>query len=323
MGAKVLVYGFYHKGNAGDDLFIEAFKKLFPQLQLAFTDMLTPENLSEVSAVFLGGGSFLDGDPLFSPATLEILKTKPLFYLSVGVETSIHPTHQMLMQQAKLIATRTPDWHKIAHLNSNVIYIPDIVYSLFQPTTRVRQPKSILVLPNSSISPKWNEPHWKHAIWEHFKIEMAQALDTLIESGHQVNFFPMCQNRTQNDAWTIAEILSKMQHSSQSLVLNETSTTSRSLLLLFSSYETVITQRYHGIILSEMTNTPYLAIHHHDKLKSSYFKSGSFTSYYGTYKDLILQRHKSLLPKKNDCVLPLERNILGELQDQVLYHLNG
>jgi polysaccharide pyruvyl transferase WcaK-like protein len=323
MNEQVLVVGWYGKNNVGDDLFEEAFKRLFPQLRFSFTDQLTAANLAKVPAVFFGGGSFLGDDPHLSLEILDLLKTKKLFYISVGVETDIHPTHQGLMQQAKLIATRSADWSRIIHLNSNIIYIPDIVYALSSFATLSRQPKSVLVLPNAVVSPQWNEEQWKHTAWEHFKVELAQFLDNLISDGYQVNFFPMCQNRSQNDNWAAAEILVKMQHRTHSLILDDIRQTSRSLLSLFASYEAVITQRYHGIVLSEIAKTPYLSIHHHDKLKSSFLNAGEFTSYYGVYKDSLAEQYKKLLASKVDTLLPLERHMFRELKESVLQHFNG
>ena len=60
---KILVYGFYFKGNLGDDLFVDAFKALFPAFNFTFVDQISISDLQDVDAVFIGGGSFL-GDPI-------------------------------------------------------------------------------------------------------------------------------------------------------------------------------------------------------------------------------------------------------------------
>ena len=84
---KVLVYGWYHQGNIGDDLFMEAYHHLFPSLQLVFTETITSDKLQDVDAVFLGGGSFLLDAPRATDEALQLLKKKKIFYLGVGVES--------------------------------------------------------------------------------------------------------------------------------------------------------------------------------------------------------------------------------------------
>jgi hypothetical protein len=99
---NVLVCGWYGDdgngiGNLGDDLFIRAFRALFPTLTLIFTASITADKLADVDAVFFGGGSFLGGAPSIAINAIPILKTKKLFYIGVGVESYIHPLHLELM----------------------------------------------------------------------------------------------------------------------------------------------------------------------------------------------------------------------------------
>src|SRR5271169_6096331 len=106
---KVLVYGWYHQGNIGDDLFIDSYLHLFPDIDFVFSDSITTDKLRDVDAVFFGGGSFLFDRPTISNEALQNLSSKKIFYLGVGVEADIHDTHQKLMSQALLIATRSSD----------------------------------------------------------------------------------------------------------------------------------------------------------------------------------------------------------------------
>ena len=127
---NILVYCWCYKQNIGDQLFIEAFKKIF-DYNFTFTDHIKPHHLNNIDAVFFGGGSFLLGKPDITDAALELIKKKPIFYIGVGVESEVHPIHLDLMKVAKLIATRSSD--KIDFLktiNKNAFFVPDIVYSL-------------------------------------------------------------------------------------------------------------------------------------------------------------------------------------------------
>ena len=64
---------------------------------------------------------------------------------------------------------------------------------------------------------------------------------------------------------------------------------------IFSKYKVIITQRYHGIILAEMFGIPYVAIHHHDKLKNCQPANGQFISYYNFNKSALNNAINSLV----------------------------
>src|SRR5512135_2835712 len=117
---KVLVYGWYHKFNIGDELFIDCFKKLFPNFDFVFVDQIKSQSLDGIDAVFFGGGSFLGAQPNISNEALEILKKKPVFYLGVGIEHSIHPTHIELLRLSRFNAIRSIDQvDRVKSINPN------------------------------------------------------------------------------------------------------------------------------------------------------------------------------------------------------------
>lgn len=293
---KVLVYGYYNRENIGDNLFIEAYNNLFPSFDFVFTDAISLDNLKDVDAVFFGGGSFLYGAPLIDKSAFDLLKSKKVFYLGVGIESVINPTHLELMSMAKMIATRSLDQlDRIKLINKNSIYLPDLVYSL-KPAVGVRKNKSILVLPNIAVVPQGCSAHWKHASWEYFKSEFIQFLDELMYNGYIINLLPMCNSPEENDFWAGCELVSRLKNRNSNLLLPFEEYSIQEITNLISSYSLVITQRFHGIVLSEMTKTPYICIHHHDKLKFSYPANGNFISYHNISKDLLINSIKM----KND-----------------------
>jgi len=316
--SNILVFGFFGKNNLGDQLFIDAFQKLFPQHTFTFVDHITKASLNKhYDAVFIGGGSFLDTQPSFGPGVLDVLCSMPIFYIGVGVETDTHQIHELLMKQARLIATRSQDHEKIKEINKNVIYIPDIVYCL-EPSKNIKRiDKSVLYLPNIHTIPKFNEPHWAHLSWEYFKHEFAQALDYIIDDGYKVDIFAMCKNKTMDDGWAGIEVSNKMVHRRNYEIEQP-----KNCIDLFAQYSLVITQRYHGIILAEMAKTPYISIFHHDKLKTSHFNAGLFTSYYETSKAGILNKIYSSNANGYDG-LPIKSDMYIELQHRVAAVLNG
>ncbi len=286
---KILVYGWYHSGNIGDDLFCEAFQKLFPTHQFTYTKAITKDNLIDVDAVFFGGGSFLDGEPKIKPDALEALESKKIFYIGVGSETNIHPIHQRLIKKALLIATRSTS-HKLNELNTNCIRISDIVYSLKDNKKELPAiPKSIIVLPNIELVPKWTDPHWKNIAWEYFKTQFAQFLDSVVEDGYTLNFLSMCSNDIMNDHWASTEIINKMKNRKAKYSLITSKPDFASISAILSQYSMIISQRFHGVVLAEALDKPYIAIHHHDKIKNCYPNRGNFISYYELSKHKLVE----------------------------------
>lgn len=323
MKPNVLVYGWYNQGNIGDELFKEAFSTLFPDYNLVFTSRIKPALLEDASAVFIGGGSFLYAPLNIAVGALELLKKKKIFYIGVGLETVIHPEHLELMAQAKLIATRSPDKLSFVQtINQNSIAIPDIVYSL---KSRIQKkdiiPESVLVIPNISIVPQHTDPYWKHASWGYFKSEFAQFLDALVQEKKTIKFLAMCQNAKSDDHWASVEIINHMQNRAAGYLLDTNCDNIESITSIISQYEYVITQRFHGIVLSELLRVPYLSICHHDKLKFSSPGTGIFIPYYGLSKELL---SNSLVTVSHNFpkLLPIEDNIFEGLSKSVSSLIN-
>ena len=308
---QVLVLGFYKQPfNLGDQLFTQAFQYLFPDYQFTFTDHIRPQHLKGTDAIFIGGGSLLDQNPDITPEAIKEMASIPLIYLSCGAETEISALHQQLMARARLIVIRSHHLDKVKAINPNTLYAPDLVYALHhQVQYSERRAKSILFLPNILVVPQWHEPHWKHLSYQMFKFEMAQALDKLIEDGYIIDFYPFSQVKGQDDSYAAIELMNMMRHSVN--ILPSKQDQLADLTALFSQYQTIITQRYHGAILAEMSNTPYLCIHHHDKLRSTNYNLGTFTSFFEVSKEKIIKavdflaQHTSILPLKQDIYEPL------------------
>jgi polysaccharide pyruvyl transferase WcaK-like protein len=321
---EVLVFGFYKKedgfkGNLGDQVFIEAFKKILPNCNLTFTDHLTIEQLKDKTTIILGGGSFLGNKLPCSIETFIELQTKKIFYVGIGAETEIDPQHQILLQKAKLIITRSVQYDNLLALNSNVMYCPDLMYVLAnQISIAPKKLKSILILPNAYLISKWDAKAWSHNAWERFKTEFAQFLDALLMKDYQVDFFPMCQSREINDQYAAIEIIGKMKHPNVKL-LETPITTFSELTKLFSTYETITSQRYHGLILADMINVPCLNIWHHDKLKHFHGHKTHNLSYYGIYKDLLIDEFDDLrfIHQNHSHSMAITTDIFKELREAI------
>lgn len=318
---KVLVYGWYHQQNIGDDLFIQAFRKIFPELSFTFTNRITASDLTDVSSVFFGGGSFVYDDPKMESKTLDLLKQKNIFYIGIGVEGSVSPVHQDLMKIAKVIAVRSADsLQKVSELTSNGMLIPDIVYSLYEESSATKKQNSVLIIPNIIVVPSHTDPQWKHSSWGYFKSEFCQFLDELVSKGHSLNFLSMCSNNIVNDLGASIEIINQMKVRKYNSILPEQSAHISNLINLFAQYEVIITQRYHGIVLAQLARVPYLSIHHHDKLKNASMQEGGHLSYYGLNKQELFSQFNCMKDKKLKDFQLSKPNVFEELHDKVLAH---
>lgn len=286
---KILVYGFFQKLNIGDNLFIEAYQKLFPEYQFTFTEKITEELFDANDALFFGGGSFLDGQPNLPRGLLEKLSSKPIIYLGVGAETSIHPWHKFLIQKAKLVVIRSEQFiDKIKTLNINTVYCPDLAYALSEDALLEKpRSKSILWLPNAHTISKWNDAAWKHSAWEYFKSEFSQVLEELKNNGYSIDVLPMCRNLKHKDDFAAIEVANKItQGELKILPFEEHNFVSLSKTI--SSYELIISQRYHGLVIADITKTPCINIHHHDKLKNFQGRLTTNIDFYRTSKSTTL-----------------------------------
>jgi len=301
----ILVYGWYNHGNIGDELFKLAFQKLFPEQVFIFTDILNAELLNSVSTVFFGGGSFLLDPPNISAEDLNLLKSKKIFYIGVGVEEIIDPIHIDLLKISHFIAIRNSNkLDKILEINKNTICIPDLVNYLNPKISNFKRSKSVLILNNTFVVPNYDEPYWKHTAWHYFKSEFAQFLDFLIEEGHSVTFFGM----SHNDLDASVEILNIMKHKESDFISN---TDFECITKIFSQYEVLITQRFHGAILGNMLKIPHLVISHHNKLKNF----SNSLSYYEISKKALIDFFNKIqdmefkdIDKSSYCILQANIN---------------
>lgn len=287
---NVLVYGWFNNKNIGDQLFCSAFKTLFPTFNFTFVNHFTKASLKNIDAIFFGGGSFLESSIVFKDCSIEDVKKYPIFYIGVGPETEISNDHMSLLKIARLIAIRSEtNKSKILNINISTIVIPDLVYALknnIVPNNQIN--KSILILPNIHYIPNYDDRQWKYIAWESFKLEFAQSLDILIEEGYKINFFAMCQNDKLSDNNAAIEIINKMKNRNNNFIIN-TNPDIYSISYLFSSYDKIITQRFHGRIIANMCKIPSLSISGHSK-----FEGDNTIKYFELSKDNMINRIKKL-----------------------------
>lgn len=279
----LLVYGWYGRGNIGDELMKYALTQLFTAqgVNLNFVDKITAAELKTSHGVLFGGGSILAGAPEITNEALSALHAQviPIFYVGVGNETSVHPIHAKLLDIAALVKYREIDMLDLA-------YSLQINESILTPRNEAQ---GILFIPNVETVPTHASPHWNHIAWEKFKDEIAQTLDYFVDQQVPVSFMLMCKNNTMEDTWACFELIARMRRRGWQKNVYTPTAEPATLCALLSKHRVVITQRYHGIILAEMSGVPYIAIEHHDKLKNVTPHRGHHISYYAFTKAQLIK----------------------------------
>ena len=307
MAKRVLVYGWYHQNNLGDDMFAEAFRYLLPEISFTFTNCIMKSQVAACDALIFGGGSFLDNVIRAEAGALDLVGSKPILYVGVGLDTKIHSDHQTLLERSELVAARS-DSQKVR----GAILVPDLVYSL--PVSRCAQsPNSVLFIPNVSVLPSHSDPYWMHASWSYFKSECSQFLDELISDGFSISFLPLCRSQKLDDMWAIGEIVASMNQRHRDLVVDARIPGSVEAVSFISRFSHVVTQRFHGAVLADLAGCKSVVVSHHSKLNLP----GS-VPFYGVNKSVLRSALESspsvrTLPTRNDFadVCTRIRQIIG------------
>ena len=291
---KAYVIGWYADKhiNLGDEAFKPSFRKLWPNINFTFGNFI-PENINDYDMCWFGGGSFFE-QPLPNPKKVDI--TIPIFIVGVGL-SSIHPNNKTIFEKAKAIVVRDSDSHKRFPQS---ILAPDIVFSLDDPKYKNKgNAKKVTVLLSDFISPGLQDVGYKYSSYDWFMTEFASLCDTLVDSGFELDFVPMCFG-TFDDRRVAGSVISRMKYKNRvNWCLDILSLDTLREKISCSSL--VITQRLHGAILSAMAEVPYINIRFHDKMLSLNKDIGweGHIDYYGFNKSNFLD----LLKKVDDTSL--------------------
>lgn len=308
---KILVYGYYYKGNLGDNLFIDSFREIFKEYNFTFTNFLTKKNLEEHDCLWIGGGSllgnFMDGEKNID----EIIFKKDIFYIGISAET-IHNQHLQLISKAKLVAMRSEhNFDTIKKLNNNTYIIKDLVYCFYDRyNLKEKINNKILVIPNIEVVPKQSSEFWKHSSWVYFKSEFCQFLNHLDSMKIEIDFSSFCENSKQSDTAAAHELINFLNIRNYQNIKNFSKSNLQEVIQELQKYDIIYTQRFHGAILSDIAKVPFVSIAHHDKLKNTQW---SVIDYYGIKKSDLLKSFQN----KNIYLIKEKSNDFSELKSIV------
>lgn len=290
MKKQILVYGWYGHFNIGDELMAEALRKLLFKHEVKFVNHIKYNDFINCDLLIIGGGSFLSFPLKMDKSVWSKLETKPIFYVGVGAETDVHPDHEQCLRIAAGVFVRSTPSNSFHAIRQNVVKIPDLTHVLGKHRLVERPSRTILFIPNAQVLPTRISPNWERAAWDYFKSETAQALDELILDGWKVTMAPFCDDVNRRDSWACAELIAHCTERRSIQCLDSTwygDMTFDAVRSQFESCSIVVTQRFHGAILAQITSTPCVVIHHHDKLAQFESDEAQLVPYYGVRKDLL------------------------------------
>jgi polysaccharide pyruvyl transferase WcaK-like protein len=278
---RIFVLGWYagESVNLGDEAFKPSFKKLWKNVEFTFGNSI-PKDINSYDYFWIGGGSFLD-QPLSNPHHITV--KKPIGIIGVGIST-IHPKNKAIVDSAKIIVVRDKSSQsKIP----NSIYAPDIVFSLedsFYKNCQDPSGKKITILLSDFISPQEVSQAYSIAAFNWFVIEFASFCDLLVDKKYQLEFVPMCFGAI-DDRRISAAIISRMKNKSKVKWCLE-NLSIENLRIKISESNLVITQRFHGMIFSTLSEVNFINIRFHDKMLSLMkdMNWNSHIDYYGFNK---------------------------------------
>jgi polysaccharide pyruvyl transferase WcaK-like protein len=289
--AKILIYGWYGHSNVGDELMAEAMRSLLVGHELKFVDHIKHAELEQHDLVLIGGGSFLSMPVSMDGTSYTAISKKPVIYVGVGAETDVHHDHERLLKHASAVFVRSPASKQFAAIRSDAVLTPDISLALASPSFNKRPDRELLFIANSQVIPTRVSPNWQRAAWDYFKSETAQAIDELIVGGWKVTMAPFCDDVNHRDSWACAELIAHCVERLSVRCLSATwydDAAFSKVRSAFDAHSVVVTQRYHGAIISQATGVPCVVVHHHDKLARLDPTVAKLVPYYGIHKDVLV-----------------------------------
>jgi hypothetical protein len=147
----IVVYGYYDHYNLGDELFKEAFLKLFPNNKFTFTNKLH-QFYPNADLVIVGGGDLYN--EYFLKPLSKTIEQYVVPVIGFGLGFPSYELNKKYLWMFDSVVTRVRDMRVLNLLNyslfsDSILSMPDIVFSLNKFSKNTPNKKHILLIPSS------------------------------------------------------------------------------------------------------------------------------------------------------------------------------
>lgn len=255
----ITIFGWYGRGNLGDEAFKSAFGEMFAGMEFKFISNNDP--VPSEGVLILGGG-----DVVKSFYLNKIPADRP--YYALGVGCSYPDDISLLGKNCQGVYFRNlADFHAAQANGMNAFVCPDMAFSLpidpspaKDPTVpQVGKKKMAVLLSNSIVQPGISSDQMSDVSYqEYMKWELAKALDYLSEF-YQINFIPLSHERFAYDIGMHYDVSSRMEKGADQVIWNQPIDPYQALSHI-KDYDLVVTMKFHGMIFSAMMGIPFVNI---------------------------------------------------------------
>lgn len=279
---KVLVLGYYDRNNFGDDVFANVFRNVVfkdsnmdIQLTICNIEELTDITNEKYDKIIIGGGDLINRYFL-TDDRMSILRNQfgdtPILFFGVGI-----PFVDLLglMDIGDYFFMRNRNDYEIVKYRYGPLctsYTPDLAFYLNPPqssASRTRSNKIGVVIPYTWISSK---------MYSDFIHGLLNVVTSLIRNGHVIYFIPFDTSDSpyNSDKFAIQEISQRLKGmefdpqtgKQQIFYTNTTGMNFDQMCALFLELDLCLASRFHSVIMSIMTETPFLSMYTQRKIET-------------------------------------------------------
>lgn len=297
MSKKILVLGYYYKNNLGDDIFEYVFRNhVFKNLDVQLTiknldelpsicERLDVHDIEPFDYVVIGGGELVNAY-YFNDTNVALIRKHfsnvPILFYGIGLS---YPSMLPMLDIGDYFFMRSKSDHeavKARYTSHYSLYTPDLAYFLLDSdvlklTSTITSPPSIrhvgVCLPQT----------WFSNTSKNTSAFKQQIVDTIIDLSkkYKVHLIPFDTSGSQDNSDLV--LMESLKSSLQSYEYDEQmdqrihyvtfSTTSLQdrivkMIECFNALDFVVASRFHSVILSLLTNKPFVSIYTQRKIQT-------------------------------------------------------
>ena len=281
-GEKLMVIGFFDRGNVGDEAFIAPYQILFPEKVLSFHSIDDIQNVpDDVAAVIVAGGDVINN--YFTDKLREILDSYkgPCYAFSVGIPYMSEAKNASIFDHVVL---RTKQ--DVAALGDvigakNVSYLPDVTWMLnaygtgdrpnqqTQPTNHKKRQNQGITFGICLAQPYFDANENSQNLIE----TIVKFLYTLITTykNCRINLIAFNTSIYEHESDHFVNDAVHKRLTNYENVRNITLTSLHQpleMLNFIGTHDMIIGMRYHSILFSMMRQVPFVALYTSRKIKN-------------------------------------------------------